>query len=233
MKNHKWFLALALGVLASGAPVAVGAASGPGDATNNLTNVSEGYEVSDVNTPASADSTAQFDVKAGTLALLAVPNLHFESKSVADLIHSEQTLRLDSAAVAPNTNSPAFDGNNDESIKVQDYRGTNGGWQLTAKLGDFTGKKVITPSQIQIKGSVSGDNTKSLAVSESSFVGEDTAILSAPEGDGTGVNEAKIDAGSLTLPQDREALFGTYQATINWSLSAVPETPEPTGPSES
>ena len=233
MKNHKWFLALALGVLASGAPVAVGAASGPGNATNNLTNVSEGYEVSDVNTPASADSTAQFDVEAGTLSLLAVPNLHFESKSVADLIHGEQTLNLDTEAVAPNTNSPAFDGNNNESIKVQDYRGTNGGWQLTAKLGDFTGKKVITPSQIQIKGSVSGENTKSLAVSESSFVGEDTAILSAPEGDGTGVNEAKIDAGSLTLPQDREALFGTYQATINWSLSAVPETPEPAGSSES
>ena len=40
MKNRKWLLVLALGVLASGAPVAVGAATvGPGDATHNLSNV--------------------------------------------------------------------------------------------------------------------------------------------------------------------------------------------------
>lgn len=228
MKNRKWFLALALGVLASGAPVAVGAATaGPGDATNNLTNVGAAYELADDNSTAAANSTAQFDLDAGTLALLAVPNLHFESKSVADLIHGEQTLNLDSGAVAANTNSPAFDGNDTKEIKVQDYRGSNTGWQLTAKLGSFTGKKVITAEQIQLKGTVTGDNVANMDLSDANFIGVDAAIVSAPADAGTGLTDVTVTSGSLTLPQDLNAVFGTYQGTINWSLSAVPTPPSP------
>lgn len=222
MKNRKWVLAVALGVLASGAPIAVGAEvnPGPGNATTNLTTVSGGFELADDASSVAANSTAQFDLTAGTLALTSVPNLHFQSESVANLIHGAQTLNLDTAAVTANAKD--FDGNNSQTIKVTDYRGTNAGWHVTANLGDFTGKKTITPDSITIGLNTAGDNLTGVAASADNFVGADTALINAPVGGGSGITTSTVATGGLTLPQDPQALAGTYQATVNWALLAAP-----------
>ena len=222
MKNRKWVLALAIAALASGAPVAVGAEvnAGPGNATTNLTNVSGGFELADGSSSIAANSTAQFDLTAGTLALDAVPNLHFKSGSIENLISGEVTLKFDTEKVTPDDQN--FDGNNFQQIVVHDYRGTNAGWQVTANLGAFSGKKTITAKNITLDGPVGGSNIANVSFTGANFAGTTATLLDAPQDAGSGITNTEIVVGDLVLPEDNAALAGTYQATVNWALVTAP-----------
>ena len=222
MKNRKWVLAVALGLLTSGAPVAVGAEvnAGPGNATTNLTNVSSGFELADGSSSIAANSTAQFDLTAGTLALYAVPNLHFQSGSIEKLISGAVTLNFDTEKVTPDDQN--FDGNNFQQLVVEDYRGTNAGWQVTANLGAFSGKKAITADQITLDGPVGGSNTTNVSFTNANFAGTNATVLNAPQDAGSGLTNVEVVEGELVLPEDNAALAGTYQATVNWALVTAP-----------
>lgn len=225
MKNRNWFFALILGVLASGAPLAVGAEdfAGPGTADQNLTTVTDGFELADDGSVVQANSTAEFDLTPGTLALIAVPNIYFKSGSVASLITGARTLDMD-MDTATTTNNTDHDGNNARTIQVLDYRGNNAGWRLSGSLGDFTsGSTKVTATSITLAGTTSGDNTTAIALSGANFGGGHVAsLLIAPEGEGAGNTEVEVTSGALALAKDTKAVAGTYQATVNWQLIAQP-----------
>lgn len=224
MKKRNWLFALTLGVLASGAPVAVGAVTfeGPGTSAQNLTNVSNGFELADDNSSVQANSIAEFDLTPGTLALIAVPNIYFKSDSVANLITGTPTLETDMAAATPNSHD--FDGNDEQTISVHDYRGNNAGWRLSGSLGDFSsGSTNVTATSITLAGTTTGDNTADVALSSANFAGgHEASLLTAPQGEGAGDTEVKVTSGKLALAQNTKAVVGTYQATVNWQLIAQP-----------
>jgi hypothetical protein len=220
-----WLAALAAGFVA-GPALNVQAA---GDAGQNLTTVSAGYDYDALGqTAATADSVAEFDLTGGTLALTAVPNLHFSSGRVQDLITGDLTLHADQQAVA--SRAAGYDGNDAQQLEVTDYRGTNSGWQVTAKLGAFQhvgeASAPLTATSIELaQGTVAGDKSAGIAVSASNFSQDASAVLAAAPSQGSSTTTATITAATLALPKTPDALAGQYQATINWALAATP-TPE-------
>lgn len=210
--NGWWLLALAAG-LAAGPTIPVAAAD---EDTPEQTTVGAGAAANGDAT--TANSVADFDLEGGTLALVAVPVLHFERASVAELINGSKTLKTQ-GELAP-------------QLQVNDYRGSNAGWQVTAKLGAFqlTGAadRQLIADSIQLgQATVTGDNTATLAIDSKNFSGIANTVLAAPQGKGSGQTSAKIAAAALTLPQDVTILAGNYEATIDWTLTAAPQATQP------
>lgn len=224
-----------LGIAGSGGTTVFAAdPGGPGDAGANLsTMATPGFIVGNDGTPAAGETIAEFEIAGGALSLDAVPNLHFGKQNVADLIQGALTLTTDNVAVT--RNATGYDGNDDKTIKVTDNRGTNAGWNLTAKLGTFTNtkpgfttEKLTADSATLSDGATAGDNTTGITLSDGNFATTANVMLKAAAGQGAGDTTAKFGTGTVIIPQKKNAAAGTYQATINWSLAA---TPDPASPS--
>lgn len=230
MKKATWlFSSVIAALLTTGAPAVVSAAesSGPGDGTTNLsTTQSTGFTVDSVTGKAEADSTAEVVVNPGTLSLYKVPNLNFGSVDVQKLIGGGDTLALKNGALS--SDAKTFDGDSEQIIGVQDYRGTNAGWVLTASLSNFSGDKGGTIKADNL--SLSGDLTSKAGTlgtfdQDVKITDQDTTVLSAAKDGGTGDNSLKLNNQTqLVLPAVKDALAGTYQAKVVWTLSVVPTT---------
>lgn len=221
MKRFNWLLAAGVAFLASGAPAIV-AASGTSD-TDNLTTASDGFVVADGGST-TAGSIAEVEVTAGTLALVAVPNLQYQATSVAALTTASgnRTLTWTGGAVA--NGSDGWDGNNDNQIKVADTRGTLAGWTLTAGIAPFyNGKTTLAIQNIALNGTAAGDNTSQTTVSGADFASGDAAVVKAAAGAGTGDTTVTVTDAPLTLAPNVLATPGVYRTSIAWTLSAIPQ----------
>lgn len=224
-------LAAAIGGLLAGSTPLVVQAAGPGDATTNLTTVSDGFELAADGTPSVAISSAQFFIDGGTLALMQVPDLTFGRSSVGALIQGPQTLHLQAGSIPKDSDAPGFDGSANQQIVVRDFRGTNAGWTLTAQLGQFknlTSAKTLTATKATLgDGGISGDNVQTIALANADFTSNATAILTAPVERGSGTTTAQLADATIDLPQTVNATAGEYRAPLNWVLGAQPT---PTAP---
>lgn len=176
---------------------------------------------------ATATSTAQVDVVAQTLALVQVPDLRFETVKVSDLIKGDVSVALVSGQVTKDGEGPGFDGDDQEQIVVEDFRGTNNGWQLQLKLDPFQladSTATIAPTQAKFAPSnAMGINTVGIALTADDFAGSDASIVSAPVNRGSGTTTVQITTATMTLPQTGNVLAGDYRAPLNWLLISGPQ----------
>ncbi|WP_179393945.1 WxL domain-containing protein [Lacticaseibacillus absianus] len=224
MRRSSW-LGLIGGVLigvAGGVPVV--AATGPGNAGENIAAavVGAGFTVSEAG-DADAASDATVELSAGALTLDAVPNFHFATKPVADIITGRAlTLALgDGPRTAAN-----YDGNDDGVAVVTDYRGTNGGWTLSAEAAAFerVGGDVSDTlyfSAFPITGKATGDNIGALTSGAELLDGG--PVMAAAPGFGTGTTTWRLDSATVELLQSVAAKAGQYRSTIQWRLSTTPQ----------
>lgn len=220
--------ALALSPLAAGA-------SGPGTATSNLTNVSDGY-TADSSGNAQATSNAEFTVTPGTLSLNQVPNIVLSSVSVKEIASADTTAKVSSGAP---TSGTAYDGNNTGTLNITDYRGNNAGWSLTVGMSPFTsGKSEITSATLnldQTPGTLDNSSTaapKSIKLSQSAvangWISSPLLLWSAAADTGEGNNTATTATSSnLLVKQQANVVAGTYDATLYWALQNAPAANTP------
>lgn len=225
MRKVIWLLgSIAAALLAGGAPLTIQAA-GPGSQSENLNTTAEAaFVLADDSDTAAANSVAQFEITPGQLSLKAVPNLSFEEGKVQDLMTGSLTLGLNEQNVSPG--NEGYDGNNTKRIEVLDYRGSNAGWQLTAKLGEFAGRTPLTATSLTFEGSAAGPNYTG-EIGTGNLADEPAAILTAATDQGAGATEGTVSAASLTLPRTANAGAGDYRATITWTLGAGPTAKTP------
>lgn len=176
---------------------------------------------------ATATSTAQVNVMAESLALIQVPDLHFRSLNVSDLINGPVTLELISGAVTKDGEGPGFDGDDQKQIVVEDFRGTNSGWQLLVKLDAFQlaeTSTTITPQSAQFAPSnATGTNATGIALANADFAGNEAPVVTAPIDRGSGTTTVLISTANLTLPQTSNVLAGDYRAPLDWLLLSGPQ----------
>ncbi|WP_203624314.1 MULTISPECIES: WxL domain-containing protein [unclassified Lacticaseibacillus] len=227
MKKATWLIStVAAALLASGAPLTIKAA-GPGEAKDNLnTSTNAAFVLKDDTDTAEANSVALFSIKAGKLSLKSVPNLNFGPKDVQDLIKGDATLTLADGKVAPGTDG--YDGNDAKTIQVEDFRGNNVGWKLTASLGEFMhGSEPLTATSLVFDGSAQGDNY--LGVLGTGDIAKGAVpIINAGQGEGSGVTNGIVRDATLILPQTYNASAGEYRAKITWLLATTPPEETPT-----
>ena len=225
MSRQNWALLAGLFgwlVFGSGLPVA---AAGPGESSaDGLTTIGNAF-VADDEGNAEANSVAEFELTGGHLTLVAVPNLAFESADVAKLIRNPQALTSTAAKVA--AGEAGWDGNDERKIEVNDERGINAGWQLTAELGQFNHKAVagetLTATGINLAGGeLTGDNVAGLTLADANFANQAAVLLAAAPDQGTGTTTATFTQATLALPKKEKVRAGGYRASIIWQLAAVP-----------
>lgn len=181
-------------------------------------------------------STAEFTVNAGDLTLVSVPNLQFGNVNVADLQSTgDETFTLQQAGnTVVGTQSPTSaaddtpQGNSTGDLTVNDYRGTNSGWTLTASLSQFSNGSstlsgTIVLSNLTMTNSVSATiPTIQPAVIASSDTATPYKIEVAAKNAGQGSNTAAITSSTLALIKSNDVVNGTYDATMTWTLTNAP-----------
>lgn len=228
MKKATWlFSSVIAALLTTGAPAVVSAADvGPGTQGDNLnSSATPGFAITaDENGTGKADSTAEVVVNPGKLSLLKVPDLNFGTVDVKQLITDAKTLELvDGTVISKGT---SYDGSADQKITVEDYRGSNNGWNLTASLDKFTGPEDIIPTSLSLKGNIDGTNlTDTFDISN--IVGTEPTVIAASAATGAGSTTATLTGATLVLPKDTTPKAGTYQAKVVWTLSSVAPTTSP------
>lgn len=187
--------------------------------------VGAGYEATN-DSPAEANSTAEFTIDPGKLTLDKVSDLHFSKNGksnpqVSDFI-ADQDLILDGQPVTSKTGK---DGNPDKQVIVSDFRGSHDGWTLNVKMTPFVNTKNnkdgISGSQLTLD--VVKDDTKGKAVAplltKVVVNQEGNTLINADSDQGTFTNTFDL-AGNLHIPAagNESIQSGTYQSTVTWTL---------------
>lgn len=225
MKKATWlFSSVIAALLATGAPAVVSAESGPGTSDSNLsTGTTDGFTLATDTEVATAESVAEVNIQPGNLFLKAVPNLNFGEKEVKGLITNGLDFSLTKGTIQ--TGAAAYDGNSSNSIEVDDFRGTNAGWTLNAKISGFTklgdNSASLSATEFTLTGAVKTDTLDENLTGSNIATGE-TSILTAAEGKGSGIVQSTLEDAKLSFAKTPNAVAGTYQATVTWTLSAVP-----------
>lgn len=173
-------------------------------------------------TDTAQDSNAQFSVQAAdggaVLKLNQVPGFDFGTVSQSDLISGDATkLSLDSTDTG--------------TLNVTDYRGTNTGWNVNAKVTDFTNDKdTFGATSFTLhtgKTTLTADNFAGGVTDKADLVQGGDVLATTEDSTGTGSTTANFDAGSATLllPKHTTAKPGSYSATINWTLGSDETVP--------
>ncbi|WP_461213965.1 WxL domain-containing protein [Lacticaseibacillus sp. GG6-2] len=200
-KARSLLLAGIAGLLAGLTPVTVHAA--------------DGAELTAGETAVTTTSNAQFNIEAGTLALLEMPNLVFSKASVSALVKGPETLTL-------------ADSEQDRTIVVQDFRGTNTGWSLSGELAAFdyagdTTKTLTATAATFDPVTATGTNVDGVELRGTNFSGSSATLVNASADRGSGTTTIVVTGAELSLPKTINVQAGDYQAKLTWTLSAQPE----------
>ncbi|KRO26632.1 extracellular protein [Lactiplantibacillus fabifermentans DSM 21115] len=211
-------------------PLAV-AAAGPGTATSNLTNVTDGYAADSTST-AEAQTTAQFVVAPGSLTLNSVPNIALSNTNVKDIATAATTLPLSSSSTV--TGATTYDGDGNGTLTVNDYRGSHAGWTLTVGMGPFSsGSSTVSSATLNLVTSKpTTDNASTSApvalnipqsTVTSGWITNPQTLWAAAANTGEGQNTASTtEASSLAVAKQPLISAGTYSATLYWALQNAP-----------
>lgn len=169
----------------------------------------------DENTTVSAD--IQIDIEGGALTLVALPKLTFTSLPLRALIAGSGRIVLADSVAA-------------ERIEVQDTRGTNGGWQLSAQLGSFhqrtDERQRLAPVAARFdRVQAEGRNAAGVVLRPVDYSQQPVTLVNAPAGSGSGLVSIPVTGAEVTLAKTVNAKAGDYVATMTWQLSAQPEPP--------
>lgn len=205
---------------------------------------------------ASGKTNAEFTVDAGSggtdggdhgtdgdenLILNKIPDLHFmlngANPKVGDIIAGTKLTYAD-GNVTTKTNDDAE--NQGGLIEVLDYRGTNAGWNLSAKVGKPTNGTTTLDGTLTLSAEISkftnatatgpvggvlttgGDNVQ-IWQAKAAVAGTDADHPATP-GEGTGANDATVGAGTtFELAPNASATTGQYDALVTWTLAGTPE----------
>ncbi|WP_203623717.1 MULTISPECIES: WxL domain-containing protein [unclassified Lacticaseibacillus] len=204
---------------------------------------------------ASGSTNAEFTVDAGSggtdggdhgtdgdenLILNKIPDLHFmlngANPKVGDIIAGTTLRYADGVTKQTGDKAEVQDG----SIEVLDYRGTNAGWKLSAKVGKPTNGTTTLEGTLTLAAAISkftnvgatgtvggamtagGDNVQ-IWQAKAAVAGTDADHPATP-GEGTGANDATVGAGtSFKLTPNASATTGQYDALVTWTLAGTPE----------
>lgn len=169
---------------------------------------------------AATDSTAKFEItnKGGTLQLDQVPGFAFDGDTLANFI----------AKGIDGQTANAADSN---TLQVTDLTGSNAGWTVSAKLGNFSNGTTtidggtLALSNAGIEDSIANPNATALAgvaFNNPSFTADGTtsvAVEKAKELTGQGTTTTSGITGTLTIQPQATATAGTYSAPITWTLT--------------
>ncbi|WP_461215435.1 WxL domain-containing protein [Lacticaseibacillus sp. GG6-2] len=171
------------------------------------------------------DNGANADGK--SLYLTAVPSFTFGSQNLTDLMKGDVSF----GSGKSDNNGASVGG----QLGVADYSQTDKGWNVTAKVGDFTGdttKAKLTASSLAFTiGSVSGDNVGAtdgtdVTVGTTDIVKTNNAVLTAKPGFGEGQTTAQVTAPSLTIAKNVKAKADTYTGQVTWTVdNGTPKAP--------
>ena len=223
--------------LASGVAVAAlalfplaAAAAGPGTATSNLTNVTDGYTADSTST-AEAQTTAQFVVAPGSLTLNSVPNIALSNTNVKDIATAATSLPLTNSTV---TGATTYDGDGNGTLAISDYRGNHAGWTLTVGMGPFSsGASTVTSATLDlVTNKTATDNSATSAPTTlnipqstvtSGWITNPQTLWEAAANTGEGENTASATTTSaLAVAKQPLISAGTYSATLYWALQNAP-----------
>ncbi|MGQ4557993.1 WxL domain-containing protein [Levilactobacillus hammesii] len=177
---------------------------------------------------ATADKSASVTVKGGDLSFgtdtasggIEAPSFDFS----ANVSNKSQTLSPTNFADTKNADTDKYA---DSNLAVDDETGTGSGWNVTAKLGTFTGAKNKTQSlgatlnmktttpQAGVAAGTDATTTDLVAGSTSA-----TPVFSAASGKGMGTATADFAKSTLTLPT--AAYADSYTADLTYELTAGP-----------
>ena len=217
-------------VMVGGASVNAAEGSGAGTADNNISQgvAENGFEVTDT-TSAKANSTAEFTVEAGKLTLDAVPDMQFGATSVKKIIEGNVALPYLNGDVSDAKTT--HDGNKTGLVRVSDFRGSDAGWSLSLKLGQFTNinDKTQAPfTGITMDLGVTPTKDTTLVNTKTGLEPGQSFELAATNADkqGSGQNDFTVDATKtkLSIAQNENVKAGTYQADLTWTLANTATT---------
>lgn len=168
---------------------------------------------------ASASTTAQFTVKAGSLSLDSAPDFSFGEQNIADILpdtvmNQTSSNIIDDSFSREKATDVGEKLDNTSSLKITDYRGAGNKWKLMASLSSFEN---VTP---KATGSVTGSITfdgKTIPGGENVTPAE---IWNSDDAGSNGLGSKELPVNNATLKIDKatDIQAGTYQATVNWNL---------------
>lgn len=204
---------------------------------------------------ATGTSIAEFTVDAGSsttdgghhgtgddadLILMKIPDLRFAkadgtNPKVADIMNGTTLNYVDGNTVKKSADAVRIDGA-DGIIEVQDYRGTNAGWNLSAKMDKPTYEGTVIDGTLNLKAAISkftnvdaGGNLNASLVAGGDAAeiwaakAADATASPAFAGEGAGVNDAEVSTDTTFVSQaNPNAVKGQYDATITWTLAGTP-----------
>lgn len=180
-----------------------GIAHAEGATENVLTDNPNGSELGgtsvsqDGKTAATAESKAAIGFGAGNLTLNFVPNFDFGKSHTVGTTDSFPNMFADGDA--PSASTPG------RNLVVTDTRDANTGWNVTAKLGNFTetgGTSLTTPTTLTL-------NLAQNMVKSANLQGTGTSVTGVTL-DGTGTDAPTIAGANVALEADGDA-----QAVLN------------------
>lgn len=170
-------------------------------------------------TPATAKTTGEFEVKAGKLTLDAAPDYNFGAHDIIDIIKDGASLdQIDNTV----KNDAVDDHNTDtglakttDKLQVTDYRGAGSVWDLKAEMTPFTNTSKDNAGTVDGVITLTGLNEGAEIGSTSSTVWD--SATAATDGQASKDVEQKTGA-KLGLSNATGVQAGVYDATITWTL---------------
>lgn len=189
-----------------------------------------GIAVSDDNkTPATATTTAEFNVDAGKLTLDAAPDFKFgkdvsgqTNPTLSDIVNGSLVQVSNTVTKEDTSDSHNAVGNKLSKekgvLQVSDYRGAKSEWSLSANLGTFTNGDSKADGKITFTDAKFGLGT--ITSTDKVIWNSEVAPKSSPvEGAATSTAVLGQGASTLELSNLENIKAGQYDAAITWTLS--------------
>lgn len=170
-------------------------------------------------TPATAKTTGEFEVKAGKLTLDAAPDYNFGAHDIMDIIKDNASLeQVDNTVKNQGTDDHTTNkglATTTNKLQVTDYRGAGSIWDLKAQITPFANTSKENAGTIDGIIALTGLNSKAEIGKDESTVWDSTTAAT----NGVGSKDVDQTTGATLALSNAEGIqAGVYDATITWTL---------------
>ncbi|EGO5016480.1 WxL domain-containing protein [Enterococcus faecalis] len=138
----------------------------------------------------------------------------------------EQAPSFDFGSQQISTSLETYQADGTLPLSISDLRGTGAGWNVTAKITDFTdGSNILKGANFTLPDVVPTSQGNGAAPDngvQTTLNNADQMILNAQDKTGLGQWDAQYNQAELAVPSGNYA--GSYSATIEWTLIDQPTT---------